>query len=213
MSIFLDQSQCHGVPQLQWPIFLLPYIHNSIMVKYVGVNVGGHIGLCWFSSLIDDRHDTTHEQINHIKYSLLIITSCVVLSLGLSRSRFKLFRLKCVGVHWALFHCPLYPGLTPSGALLTTAYWKFLRTDLHQGSCYEWVGFFCNPSSCDHPSCLSQSLSHVDESLPPTDGFLVRKHKKTVFFKPPTTPHWTYFNYPPLCWNSTSGAVLCSHGP
>lgn len=37
MSIFLDQSQCHGVPQLQWPIFLLPYIHNSFMVKYVGL--------------------------------------------------------------------------------------------------------------------------------------------------------------------------------
>lgn len=80
------------------------------------------------------------------------------------------------GYNRGLSNCPAYPGLTPSGALSTTAYWKFLRTDLHRGSCYEWVGFHYNPFRCDLTSCLSQSSSHADESLPPTHGFPIRHH-------------------------------------
>lgn len=164
-----------------------------------------------------DKHSTTEEEVIHIhiKYSLIVSTKGVALSLdcpcyvGLNYSDWNLFEK---GNHWALSHCPLYPGLTPSGALLTTAYWKFLRTDLHQGSCYEWVGFFCNPSSCDLTSCVSQSLSHVDESLPPTHGFLISRHIKSVFFKHPTTPHSTAYFLIYFLFVETSCAALCSHG-
>lgn len=133
-----------------------------------------------------------------------------------SYSDFNMFVWK--GKHWPPSHSPLYPGLTLSGALSTTAYWKFLRTDPRQGSCYEWVGCLCNPPSCDLTSCLSQSLSHVDESFPPTHGSLIRKHIHRVFFKHPAEnclsflfiSLWTLFPVPCLVAMVLKGTIeLC----
>ncbi len=131
----------------------------------------------------------------------------------LSYSDLNMFEM---GNHWPPSHCPLYLGLTPSEALLTTAYWKFLRTDPRQGSCYEWVVFLCNPSSCDLTSCLSQSLSNVDESFPPTTPWyesIYMVSSSGTGIRHPSENNLFFLFFFPLCFIFTSCDAPCSYSP
>lgn len=83
--------------------------------------------------------------------------------------------------HWPPSLCL---GLTSSGALLTTAYWKFLRTDPHQGSCYEWVDSPCNTSSSDLTSCGWVIATHprLPNAHVYTVCLLQAPHREQLFF-------------------------------
>lgn len=197
-------------------ICIAPHIYIIHICFMYGPTLRDYTGLFRFISLIwwtiqqnkMKLYNRTVSNVGLVKGSLPLLLLFM----------FKLFRFKYVwlksGISDFYLHCPLYPGLTPSGALSTTAYWKFLRTDLRQGSCYEWVGFFCNPINCDLTSCLNQFMSHADESFPPTHESLIRKNIHSAFFNHRNqAPCWELLTlFFSLCHKSASFVVPCSHG-
>lgn len=190
MDIFLDPSQQHAVPAPVAHMFIALHIYIIYICFVYGVRLPRNL----------------------LRFHLLTLKTCDTplkcLWFRSSRVTEGSRILKCVVV-CVVFKLPLYcpslhPGLTLSGALWTTAYWKFLRTDPRQGSCYEWVVLLCNPFSCDLTSCTGLSLSHADESFPPTHFPLIPHHLPSILFK--TGAERTVEN----CWFSLLSFVeLC----